>query len=80
MPHIEQVNSQEEQNRLVDQQSGSEWMITGCIFFIVGATLSIFNFSDLRQGTFVMIAYTSALIVIGLVLIAIGEYKRSNNI
>jgi len=54
-------------------------MIVGFIIFGMGALLSIFNFSDLRQGTHLMLAYTGALIVIGLVLIAYGEYRRSTN-
>jgi hypothetical protein len=79
MPHIEYPNSREEDYRLFEQQDGSEFMIIGCIIFAAGAALSIFNFSDLRQGTRLMLAYTSILIVIGLVLIAFGEYKRSTN-
>jgi hypothetical protein len=79
MPHIEYPNSKEEEYRLFEQQDGSDFMIIGFIIFAVGASLSIFNFSDLRQGTHLMLAYTSTLIVIGLVLIAVGEYKRSTN-
>jgi hypothetical protein len=80
MPHIEYANSQEEQDRLLEQQDGSEILITGMMFFGMGVVLSIFNFSDLRQGTYTMVIYTSALIVIGLILVAIGKYKRSYNI
>ena len=79
MPHIEQSNSREEDHRLFEQQNGSEFMIVGFIIFGMGALLSIFNFSDIRQGTHLMLAYTSALIVIGLALIAYGEYRRSTN-
>jgi hypothetical protein len=79
MPHIEQPNSREEDERLFEQQNGSEFMIIGFIIFGVGAVLSIFNFSDLRQGTHLMLAYTGTLIVIGLALIAYGEYRRSTN-
>jgi len=79
MPHIEQSNSREEDHRLFEQQNGSEFMIVGFIIFGMGALLSIFNFSDLRQGTHLMLAYTGALIVIGLALIAYGEYRRSTN-
>ncbi len=79
MPHIEQPNSREEEDRLFEQQNGSEFMIVGFIIFGVGAMLSIFNFSDLRQGTHLMLAYTGILIVLGLVLIAYGEYRRSTN-
>jgi len=79
MPHIEQSNSREEDHRLFEQQNGSEFMIVGFIIFGMGALLSIFNFSDLRQGTHLMLAYTSSLIVIGLALIAYGEYRRSTN-
>ena len=79
MPHIERSNSREEDHRLFEQQNGSEFMIVGFIIFGMGALLSIFNFSDLRQGTHLMLAYTSSLIVIGLALIAYGEYRRSTN-
>jgi hypothetical protein len=79
MPHIEYPNSKEEDSRLFEQQSGSEFMIVGFIIFGMGAMLSIFNFSDLRQGTHLMLTYTGILIVIGLVLIAYGEYRRSTN-
>lgn len=79
MPHIEHPNSREEDDRLFEQQNGSEFMIVGFIIFGMGAMLSIFNFSDLRQGTHLMLAYTGILIVIGLVLIAYGEYRRSTN-
>ena len=79
MPHIEYANSREEDDRLFEQQNGSEFMIVGFIIFGMGAMLSIFNFSDLRQGTHLMLAYTGILIVIGLVLIAYGEYRRSTN-
>ena len=79
MPHIEHANSREEDDRLFEQQDGSEFMIVGFIIFGMGAMLSIFNFSDLRQGTHLMLAYTGILIVIGLVLIAYGEYRRSTN-
>lgn len=80
MPHIEYPNSKEEEYRLFEQQDGSEFMIVGFVIFGMGAMLSIFNFSDLRQGTHLMLAYTGILIVIGLVLIAYGEYRRSTNI
>jgi hypothetical protein len=79
MPHIEHPNSREEDDRLFEQQNGSEFMIVGFIIFGVGCMLSIFNFSDLRQGTHLMLAYTSTLIVIGLALVAYGEYRRSTN-
>jgi hypothetical protein len=79
MPHIEYPNSKEEDSRLFEQQDGSEFMIVGFIIFGMGAMLSIFNFSDLRQGTHLMLAYTSILIVIGFLLIAYGEYRRSTN-
>ncbi len=79
MPHIERPNSQEEEFRIFEQQDGSEWMIVGAIVCAVGIIVSVFNFSDLRQGTHTMIVYSSLLILIGLVLVAIGEYKRSYN-
>jgi hypothetical protein len=79
MPHIERVNSKEEQSRLFEQQDGSDWMIVGFVIFGMGAMLSIYNFSDLRQGTHLMLAYTGILIVVGLALVAVGEYKRSTN-
>ena len=79
MPHIEQAHSREEDDRLFEQQNGSEFMIVGFIIFGMGAILSIFNFSDLRQGTHLMLVYTSTLIVTGLALIAYGEYRRSTN-
>jgi hypothetical protein len=79
MPHIERVNSKEEEYRLFEQQDGSDWMIVGFVIFGMGAMLSIFNFSDLRQGTHLMLAYTGILIVVGLALVAVGEYKRSTN-
>jgi FtsH-binding integral membrane protein len=79
MPHIERPNSREEEHRIFEQQDGSEWMIIGAIITAVGFIVSIFNFSDLRQGTHLMIAYSSSLIFVGLVLVGYGEYKRSYN-
>ncbi len=79
MPHIEQANSQEEQDRLLEQQDGSEILIAGMMFFGMGLLLSIFDFSDLRQGTDTMIVYTGCLLLIGVALAAVGEYKRSYN-
>ncbi len=79
MAHIERANSQEEQHLLVEQRTGSQLMITGTIFFGMGALLSIFDYSDWRQGTHLMLYYSGALLFIGVVLIAIGMYKRSYN-
>jgi FtsH-binding integral membrane protein len=79
MPHIEHPNSREEEYRIFEQQDGSEWMIIGAIIMAVGIIVSIFTFSDLRQGTHLMIAYTTILILIGLVLVGYGEFKRSHN-
>lgn len=79
MAHIERANSQEEEHLLVEQRTGSQLMITGTIFFGMGALLSIFDFSDWRQGTHLMLYYSGALLLIGLALISIGTYKRSFN-
>lgn len=79
MPHIEYPNSKEEDSRLVEQQDGSEFMTVGFVVFGMGVILSIFTFSDFRQGTYLMLAYTGILIVVGLMLIAFGEYRRSTN-
>ena len=79
MAHIEQANSQEEEHLLLEQRTGSQFLIIGAVFFAMGIVLSIFDFSDLRQGTHLMLMYSGALLLIGLVLMAIGQYKRSHN-
>jgi hypothetical protein len=79
MAHIERANSQEEEHLLVEQRTGSQVMIAGTIFFGMGTLLSIFDFSDWRQGTHLMLYYSGTLLFIGVVLIAIGMYKRSYN-
>ena len=79
MAHIERANSQEEEHLLVEQRTGSQLLITGTIFFGMGSLLSIFDFSDWRQGTHLMLYYSGTLLLIGLVLMAIGQYKRSYN-
>jgi hypothetical protein len=79
MAHIERPNSQEEEHLLVEQRTGSQLLITGTIFFGMGMLLSIFVFSDLRQGTHLMLCYSGTLLLIGVVLMAIGQYKRSYN-
>lgn len=79
MAHIERTNSQEEEHLLVEQRTGSQLLISGTIFFGMGMLLSIFVFSDWRQGTNLMLIYSGSLLFIGLVLMAIGQYKRSFN-
>jgi hypothetical protein len=79
MAHIERPNSEQEEHLLIEQRTGSQLMITGTIFFGMGALLSIFMFSDWRQGTRLMLYYSGTLLLIGLVLISIGMYKRSSN-
>ena len=79
MAHIEQSNSQEEEHLLLEQRTGSQFLIVGAVFLGMGIVLSIFDFSDLRQGTHLMVMYSGALLLIGLVLMAIGQYKRSYN-
>lgn len=79
MAHIGQSNSQEEEHLLIEQRTGSQLMITGTIFFGIGMLMSIFTFSDWRQGTHLMLFYSGTLLFIGLVLISFGMYKRSFN-
>ncbi len=79
MAHVGRPNSQEEEHLLIEQRTGSQLMITGTIFFGMGTLLSIFDFSDWRQGTHLMLFYSGILLLIGLVLISVGIYKRSFN-
>lgn len=79
MAHIERANSQEEEHLLLEQRTGSQFLIVGAVFCGMGVLLSIFDFSDLRQGTHLMLMYSGTLLLIGLVLMAIGQYKRSYN-
>ncbi len=79
MAHIERANSQEEEHLLIEQRTGSQLLITGAVFFGMGTLLSIFDFSDWRQGTHLMLIYSGTLLFIGLLLMGIGQYKRSYN-
>jgi hypothetical protein len=77
MPYLAKLETAQEDARISQQRTGSQTMIIGFVILGMGAVLGIYTFVDLREGTHLMLTMSGVLGLIGLVLIAIGEYKRA---
>lgn len=77
MAYLAKLETAQEDARLAEQRTGSQTMVTGFVILGMAIILSIYNFADIREGTHLMLAMSGGLGLIGLVLIAIGEYRRS---
>ena len=77
MPYLAKLDIAQEDARLRQQRAGSQTMIVGFVILGMAAILGIYNFVDLREGTHLMLTLSGLLGLTGLVLIAIGEYKRA---
>ncbi len=77
MPYLAKLETAQEDERLQQQRTGSQMMMLGWVILGMAGILGIYNFVDLREGTHLMLGTSTVLGLIGLVLIAIGEYKRA---
>ncbi len=77
MPYLAKLDTAEEDARLRQQRIGSQTMILGFVILGMGAVLSIFDFIDHREGTHLMLAVSSVLWIVGLVLVGLGEFRRA---
>jgi hypothetical protein len=77
MPYLANLEQAQEDAQLRQQRTGSQTMVLGFVILGMAAILGIYNFVDVREGTHLMLSMSGGLGFIGLVLIAIGEYKRA---
>ncbi len=77
MAYLAKLETAQEDARLRQQRTGSQTMIVGWVILGMAAILGIYNFVDFTEGTYLMLATSTVLGIIGLVLIAIGEFKRA---
>ena len=78
MAHLAKMDTVQEDASLAEESLGSVLMTLGGVILGMGAILGIYDFVDIREGTHLMLSMSSGLAVIGLVLMAAGEWKRSS--
>ena len=78
MAHLAKMDTAEEDARLAEESLGAVLMTLGGVILGFSAILGIYDFVDIREGTHLMLSLSSGLAVIGLVLMAAGEWKRSS--
>lgn len=77
MAYLAKMDGVQEDARLAKEALGSVLMTAGGVFLAMAAILGIYDFADIREGTHLMLSISGGLVIIGLVLMAIGEWKRS---
>jgi len=77
MAHLAKMDTVQEDARLAEESLGSVLMTLGGVILGMAAILGIYDFVDVREGTHLMLSMSGGLAVIGLVLMAVGEWKRS---
>ncbi len=77
MAYLAKLEQAQEDARLRQQRTGSQALILGWVILGMAGILGIYNFVDIREGTHLMLTVSTVLALIGLVLIAFGEFKRA---
>ncbi len=80
MAYIEKAGTREEDVRLGDLRWGSVLVATGWTLLGMAVLLSIYMFSDIRQGTSLMLWTVGCMGLLGLALVGIGMSKRGHNV
>lgn len=80
MAYLAKLETAQEDQRLQQQRTGSQMMILGFVILGMAGILGIYNFSDIREGTHLMLAVSGALGLIGLALVAFGQYRRTESV
>lgn len=80
MAYIERLTTDQEDLRLSTLRLGSVFLACGWTLLGMAILLSIYTFSDVRQGTSLMLWLVGLMGSLGLALVAVGEVKRSHNI
>jgi hypothetical protein len=77
MPYLARVDAVQEDARLAQESLGSVLLTLGGVILGMAAVLGIYDFADIREGTHLMLTISGGLVIIGLILMAVGEWKRS---
>lgn len=77
MPYLAKMDAVQEDARLAQESLGSVLMTLGGVILGMAAVLGIYDFADIREGTHLMLTISGGLVIIGLILMAVGEWKRS---
>jgi hypothetical protein len=77
MPYLARVDAVQEDARLAQESLGSVLLTLGGVILGMAAVLGIYDFADIREGTHLMLTTSGGLVIIGLILMAVGEWKRS---
>ena len=77
MAYLAKVDPVQEDARLEQERFGAVLMALGGVILGFAAILGLYNFADIREGTHLMLRMSGGLGFIGLVLLAVGEWKRS---
>ena len=78
MPYIVNLEAAQADELIKQQRKGSQTMTVGGVFFVMAMVLGIYTFIDHREGTHLMQALSGIYGLIGLILLAIGEWRRSH--
>ncbi len=80
MPYLQKLNTPDEDVTVSDLHKGSTFLACGWTLLGMAILLSIYIFIDFREGTKLMSVWVGAIGTLGLVLIGVGEVKRSHSI
>jgi len=76
MGYLAKPDIKKEDETLEQERLGSVLITVGGVLFMFGLILGIYNFADIREGTHLMLALTGTFALLGLFLMAIGEWKK----
>jgi UDP-N-acetylmuramyl pentapeptide phosphotransferase/UDP-N-acetylglucosamine-1-phosphate transferase len=79
MAYLAKLDLAKEDETLAQERLGSVLITVGGVLFVFGIILGIYNFTDFREGTHLMLSLTAGLTLIGLCLMAVGKWKKKTH-
>ena len=79
MGYLAKLDTAKEDATLEQERLGSVLMTAGGVFLGMALLFGIYNFVDFREGTHLMLAVSGGFAFLGLLLMAIGEWKKKTN-
>lgn len=80
MGYLVKVDPAKEDATMEQERLGATLITTGGVLLGMALILGIYNFSDIREGTYLMLAISGSCAFLGLFLMAVGEWKKKTNI
>jgi hypothetical protein len=79
MAHLAKLDLAKEDETLAQERLGSGLITVGGVLLGMAMILGIYNFTDFREGTHLMLAVSGSCGLLGLLLMAIGKWKKNTH-